>query len=279
LSSGSGESALPEPPGFSSGPGQASLGSGLPGVNYSSYTSKTKMGGRASVTVGASRVAGIVLSLHPVVTVRGRIVMAAGGSGMRLSTSIGAQPANGDPSLGRVAVFVTVNGDTPFTLEGLGAGKYLIGLPSFFGQFASVASVTSGGREIRDTGLDTSDGRDIDDVVVTLTEKSASIQGTVHGDAAAGAAVIVFPVDRARWIDYGWDPMLIASKAADNNGAFVLKGLPEGEYFAVAVTGAQHDAWTDPKFLEAASAVAARVTLKWGETKPLDLTLAQVVVK
>ncbi len=135
----------------------------------------------------------------------------------------------------------------------------------------SVASITTAGREIRDTGLDTSTGRDVDDVVITLTENVTSIQGTVRGDGAAGAAVIVFPVERARWVDYGWDPILIASKAADSNGAFLVKGLPEGDYFAVAVDGSQHDAWTDPKFLEAASAVATRIALKWGDTKSLDL--------
>jgi hypothetical protein len=95
----------------------------------------------------------------------------------------------------------------------------------------------------------------------------------------AGAAVIVFPVDRARWTDYGSDPLLIKSKAADISGAFLVKGLPEGDYFAVAVDRSQHDAWTDPKFLEAASAVAVRIALKWGDTKTLDLQVSKVVVK
>jgi hypothetical protein len=142
-----------------------------------------------------------------------------------------------------------------------------------------VASVTSAGREIRDTGLDTSAGRDIDDVVITLTENVTSIQGTVHGDAAAGAAVIVFPVDRARWVDYGFDPLLIKSKAADNDGVFLIKGLPEGEYFAVAVDRSQHDRWTNPTFLEAASAVATRISLEWGDKKAIDLQVSKVVVK
>jgi hypothetical protein len=196
-----------------------------------------------------------------------------------LSAAIGAQPANGDPSLGIVSAFVLVDGETRFSLEGLGGGTYLIGLPSFFNQYDAVASVTSGGREVRDSGLDTSAGHDIDDVVITLTENVTSIQGTVKGDAAAGAAVIVFPVDRARWIDYGFDPVLIKSKATDNDGVFLMKGLPEGEYFAVAVDRSQHDAWTNPKFLEAASAVATRISLKWGDKKTLDLQVSKVIVR
>ena len=133
--------------------------------------------------------------------------------------------------------------------------------------------------EIRDTGLDTSAGRDVDDVVITLTENVTSIQGNVRGEGAAGAAVIVFPVDRTRWVDYGADPILIKSKAADSNGAFLVKGLAEGDYFAVAVDRSQHDAWTDPKFLDAASAAATRIALKWGDKKPLDLQITKVVVK
>jgi hypothetical protein len=237
------------------------------------------MWGRASVAVGASNVTDLVVSLHPAITVRGRVVMADSGSGLRLSSVIAAQPANGDPSLGGISAYVPINGETPFSLESLGRGTYLIGLPSFSSRYVSVASVTSAGREIRDTGLDTSAGRDIDDVVITLTENVTSIQGTMHGDAAAGAAVIVFPVDRARWVDYGIDPHLIKSKAADNAGVFLIKGLPEGEYFAVAVDRSQHDAWTNPKFLEAASVVATRIALNWGDRKSLDLQVSKVVVK
>jgi hypothetical protein len=275
---GSGEVSLPDAPGFSSDVGQAGIGNGPPGLAYSSHTSKAKMWGRASVIVGASDVTDLVFALHPAITVRGRVVF-SGGSGMRLSASIGAQPANGDSSLGAISVYVDVNGETPFSLAGLGGGTYLISLPQFFANYVSLASVTSAGREIRDTGLDTSSGRDIDDVVVTLTENITSIQGTVHGDAAAGAAVIVFPVDRARWVDYGFDPLLIRSKAADNDGVFLIKGLPDGEYFAVAVDSSQHDAWTDPKFFDAASAVATRIALKWGDKKSLDLQVSKVVVK
>jgi hypothetical protein len=277
FTSGNGEVALPDAPGFSAGVGQAGMGF-APGLAYSSHTGNAKMWGRASVTVGASNVSDVVVPMHPPIAVGGRVVMTSGGSGMRLSTPIGAQPANGDPSQGTIARYVSVDGETPFLLEGLAGGTYLIGLPSYF-QFVSVVSVTAAGKEIRDTGLDTSAGRDIDDVVMTLTENITSIQGNVRGDGVAGAAVIVFPVDRARWTDYGSDPLLIKSKAADISGAFLVKGLPEGDYFAVAVDRSQHDAWTDPKFLEAASAVAVRIALKWGDTKTLDLQVSKVVVK
>lgn len=277
---GTGEFQIPDAPGLTAGTGQALSGYARQGMAMASRTGKVGMWGRVSVVVGGSNITDVVVPLKPPVTVRGQIVMASGGSGLRLGTVLGAQPANGDPSLGHIGMFISINGPTPFTLEGLGHATYLLGVPSYNTRLGvSVASITSGGREIRDTGLDTTAGRDIDDVVITLTENGTSLQGTVRGDGAAGASVICFPVDRARWVDYGMDPILIASRAADTSGAFVVTGLPDGEYFVVAVDGMQHDAWADPKFLEAAAAVATRVTLKPGENKTLDLAMSKVVVK
>jgi hypothetical protein len=275
---GTGEAQLPDAPGFSAGVGQSTSGFARQGLTLSSRSGKVGMWARASVAVGSSHITDLVVPMHPPVTVRGRIVM-AGGSEMRLGTMIGAQPANGDPSLGNIGTYLQVNGPTPFTLEGLGGGTYLLGIPTYSSRYVSLVSITAGGRDIRDTGLDTSSGRDVDDVVITLTEKLTSIQGTVRGDGAGGAAVIVFPVERARWVDYGLDPLRITSKAADTNGAFVVTGLPDGDYFAVAVDGMQHDAWSEPSFLEAASAVATRIELKLGEKKLLDLPVSKVVVK
>jgi hypothetical protein len=272
---GNGEVSLPDAPGSSSGVGQIPI-VGMPNVASATHTAKIKMWGRVSVAVGASDVTNVVVPLHPAITVRGRVVLPAS-AGSRFSAIFGAQPANGDLSLGQVGIFLDVNGDSPFALEGLGGGTYLIGLPT--SSSPVVASVTLGGREIRDTGLDTTAGHDIDDVVVTLNEQVASIQGTVRGDAGTGAAVIVFPVDRARWVDYGADPLLIRSKSADQNETFLLKNLPEGEFFVVAVDRSLHDAWRDPKFLEAASAVATRVSLKWGDKKTVDLQLSKVAAK
>lgn len=278
ITRGSGEYTLPDAPGFASGNGQVTLGYGQRGVSVSTRSGKAGAWGRVSVIVGSDNVTNLVVPIHPTVTVRGRVVI-AGGSGLRLGTVIGAQPANGDPSIGRLGSFLTINGPTPFTIEGFGSGTYLIGLPASFSRFVSVTSITAGGREIRDIGLDTSDGRDVDDVVITLTENLTVIQGTVRGNGAGGASVIVFPVDPARWVDYGLEPTLIQSKAADTNGAFSVTGLPEGNYFAVAVDGMQHDAWADPKFLEAASAIATRITLAAGEKRSLDVTMSKVVVK
>jgi hypothetical protein len=63
------------------------------------------------------------------------------------------------------------------------------------------------GREVRDTGLDASSGEDLRDVVVTLTDQTIELGGIVTGpNGPQVAAVIAFPVDRARGINFGLRP-------------------------------------------------------------------------
>jgi hypothetical protein len=95
----------------------------------------------------------------------------------------------------------------------------------------------------------------------------------------APAAVIAFPVDRERWLNYSWEPRLFRTTQAGSTGAYRLRQLPEGEYYLIAVDTARVDAWTDPKFLAAAVPLASRVSITWGDKKVQDLTVANVVVK
>ena len=55
--------------------------------------------------------------------------------------------------------------------------------------------------------------------------------------------------------------------------------LPPGEYFVVAVDAASGGEWKNPAWLDAASRVATRVTLKWDEPVTVDLSLSRVQVK
>jgi hypothetical protein len=283
FTSGSGEALIPGPPGAQSGGGMFGWVSGAPGLSLVDRGGPPQnMWGRTALVVGDHDLSDVVLPLHPTVTVRGRVVMAGGTSAgqQRLSTMVNAQPANGDPLLGRATVFLTVSDEAPFTLAGLAGGRYLLSLPFLARAGISIASIMANGQDVRDTGLDASLGTDFNDVVITLVNKTIELSGTVSGhDAATPAGVIAFPVDRARWTDYGWDPTMIISKSLDSAGAFVVTGLPEGDYFVVAVPSSQHDAWTDPAFLDAASKVATRVSLKWGDKTSVDLSIAKVVVK
>jgi hypothetical protein len=209
-------------------------------------------------------------------TMTGRIVFAPGmtvPANARLDVRV--EPANGDPTAGfpRASVQAADGGYT-FRVEGLMGGTYLVSGSPYY-----AASVTVAGRDVTYSGVDSSATGDISDVVVTFIDKRPQVNGTVMGTTGRTAGVIAFPVDRARWINYGWNAPQFRTTRAGSTGAFTLQLSAAGEYYLIAVDATKVEAWTNPKFLEAAVPFAARVTVGWGETKSADLTWREVVVK
>ena len=191
---------------------------------------------------------------------------------------IRAQPANGDPSLGQRDAFTSRSDPSrAFTLAGLGGGTFVISTD--FARFALV-SVMADGCDVTDTGIDASLGRDFDNVIVTITDRVAEINGVVRDSRGpVNAAVIAFPVEPARWINYGWSPMRLRTAPSGSSGTFAVSGLPAGEYFPIALNAAQAKSRFDPKFLAAAAAQATRISLMWGDKRAQDLVLTEVKVK
>jgi hypothetical protein len=233
------------------------------------------------VTVGNTDLAGLVLPMHPAAKIRGHVVFTEGTTPPQ-RLLLFAQPANGDPSLGNPSGFSKPNDPTfEFTIEGLLAGTYLIDALSFGGM--APLSIMWNGRDMTDIGFDGSQGTDFDNVVLTLTSNFAELTGVVadpRGPAVV-AQVFVFPVEPDRWTNYGWTPLRLRSVPAGSTGSYRVDkpGLPEGEYFVIAVDAAKGNAWLDPKFLAAAAPLATRVSVKWGEKSEVNLKVVDVVVK
>jgi hypothetical protein len=132
------------------------------------------------------------------------------------------------------------------------------------------------GRDHTFTPFDASAGLDAAGVVVTLTDKTQSIRGTVSAvPADRQAIVIAYPADPERWTDFGLVPALIRTGRPANDATYQLT-LPAGDFFLVAVDQAQANAWSDPAFLKAAARVATRVALGSGETRTQDLRFSEV---
>lgn len=271
---------LPEPPGWAGG--SVSIGvidSGSGGARYSVRASAAGpiYSARMTITVGDQDLSDVVVPLRRAATMTGRIEGALSpGPGVRGSVPmIYAAPANGDPSLG-MSMNEPVSLST-FRIGGLLAGGYVL---RFSGP-GTVKSIEWQGRDYRDRAFDASDGRDIENVVITLTPEVAKIAGSVRdarGQLASGGAVIAFPTDRSLWTNYGFSPLQLKSKPISTNGEFNVSPLPAGDYYVIAVEDAQSTQWQDPKFLEAAVAPASKVTVGWGEAKSLSLTINTVKV-
>ena len=236
------------------------------------------------IEVGADDVTGLQITLRPSVTVSGEIVWdgppgtytdLASGQAYPAIPMIRLEPAAGGPRL-----FPTRTGlprvAQHFSIPGLRAGDYVIRPVAYSG--TTVERIVVNGRDVTTGTIDTTSG-DISSVVVTMTKKVTTVSGNVR-DVTPGqqTSVIAFPVDTRQWSRYGLTPLTITS-ASFVGPRYSLAGLPPGEYFVVAVDAASGSAWQDPAWLDAASRVATRVTLRWDEPVTIDLSLSRVVVK
>jgi hypothetical protein len=82
------------------------------------------------------------------------------------------------------------------------------------------------------------------------------------------ATVLVFPADPERWYE---NSRATRATRPDQQGRWQLKGLPAGEYLAVARDYIEVDAWQDPEFLEALRKEATRVTIAEGAARSVPL--------
>lgn len=275
-SGGSGRFA--DAPGFPAGGITVGSMRGAPGLGFLTRSGQAAdVWGRVAVDVSGQSRDDVVLPLNRAVTINARIVLAEGATppvGGRFLMQ--AQPANGDPSMGQPGGAPERDDPTlAFSIGGLLGGTYL--LRNFNG--LAVVSAMWNGRDLSDIGFDAAAGHDFNDVVVTLTDREASLQGRVSGNPGSTAAVLAFPASPELWTNYGWEPARIQTARTATDGSFSLTDLPKGDYFVIAVDVAKLEAWADPAFLRAASSRATRVSLEWGQERTVNLAYEEVVIR
>ena len=134
-----------------------------------------------------------------------------------------------------------------------------------------------GGRNITDEPI-AIEGEDIGGVTLQFTDTRTELTGSVTGDgdqSDSSALVIVFPADRAGWINYGTRPRRITSARVGSDGSFSLAGLPPGEYFVAAVRDEAAGDWQRTEFLEAIASAATRVRLGEGDKQTQTLRVVR----
>jgi len=135
----------------------------------------------------------------------------------------------------------------------------------------TLKSVLVSGQDVTDQAVDLKPGQNLDSVTIVLTDRTTEMSGTVRDTKSspmAAVTVVAFSSDQQYWRAQSRH---IAAARTDAAGAFRLRGLPPGDYFAVAVDDVEQGEWFDPAWLEQARARATRVTLTEGEKKAQDL--------
>ncbi len=238
---------------------------------------------RTAVVVAGTDMPEVVARLVPGLTISGRLVIDTQDDRTALAiraTSLEviaehAEPVGADSPVGGVRSRTPLTAGTlEFSISPLRPGDYMLRM---YGDSGTIKSLTWGGRDY--TGRPITVDRDASSVVLTVTSQAPRVEGAVHdaqGARAVQTAVVYFPTDPSYWRRYGRQPERIRSVAV-RLGRYVVPDVPAGDYFLVAVEEGLGGYWTDPAFLEAASKVATRVSLEWGETRIQDLVVREIV--
>jgi hypothetical protein len=178
-----------------------------------------------------------------------------------------------------------VNDDLTFAIRGVAPDRYraTVNLPgALFGAVLPTATWTvksiraaGSGPDLADMPFDVVPGRNIDGLIVTLSDRPTAISGKVvdgEGRPSSSFPIVIFSTDSAHWTA-GSRRILQARPASD--GTYRISGLPAGEYYVGAVTTLDLEDLYDPAFLQQIVPIAFTITLADGETKTQDLRIGR----
>jgi len=181
-------------------------------------------------------------------------------------------PLNPTPFEQRGGADAGVGADSSFVLSDIVGGPRLIRI-NRLPDGLQLKSVYVEGRDVVDIPLDFGAGQTVSGVSLVLTDRITELTGMVHderGDALTELTVIAFPTDDALWQPQSRH---IRALRPDQNAQYRIRGLPPGDYLLSVVEVIQEGEWFDPRLLGELRRRAARVSLRDGESKSLNLAL------
>lgn len=137
----------------------------------------------------------------------------------------------------------------------------------------AVKALLRDGRDVTDTPLEMKGSEELSGVEIVLTNHVTRVTGQLTDESAAVAdgTVIVFAVDSQKWFE---NSRFVRATRPDDHGAWQIRGLPPGEYFAAAVDYAAEGMWNDPEFLDSLRDGAEKILLSEGGLQALSLKIA-----
>jgi hypothetical protein len=236
---------------------------------------------RFPLSIGESNIEGIIVPLAVGARVSGRVEFEGTGekpTGASLTgIRINLDPADGSRLADQTMAFQAgrPEEDGQFRTFGVPAGQYVLRANPPSGWTLKGAFLN--GRDLSDMPFEL-EAKDVAGVVITFTDRPASIAGTIRrGNTVDPAAVVIaFPTDAAAWIGRGPFPRRVRTTRAALDGTYTITSLVPGEYFIVSVAEEGFTDWQDPALLEALTHAARTVRIGDGERRTQDLTTAVV---
>jgi hypothetical protein len=221
---------------------------------------RPKVVGNAKVSVGNNNVEGLVITPSPMTSFKG-IVLVEGDKTLVNVKNVRVQ-AISDFAMSPP---VQVSEDGSFALADLSPEKYRIVVPQV--PAAYLKAVMVGGQDIKDSGIDLSNGGG-GAMEIILSTKVAKVDGSVEKekqDDAAGT-VIVAKVGAN-------DELTVLNQSArvEENGRFTISNMAPGEYKLFAFEESDMATVSDPDFLKKFVGRSIHVKIGEGESKAVNL--------
>jgi hypothetical protein len=137
----------------------------------------------------------------------------------------------------------------------------------------ALKAVMLGGRDVTDEPVDAAEAAR--GVEIVLTSRISEVSGAVtddRGQAVKDYVVAIFSDDPRDW--QMTQSRRLRSARPGQDGRFSVRGLPSGEYLAIALEYLEEGEATDPEALERWRTIASAVRIADGETKAVELKLA-----
>jgi hypothetical protein len=236
------------------------------------------------VAVGTADVTGLSLALREGARVSGRVEFEGSArptadeiAQMNISVRLNPTGRASMPGFGPGAS-ATVDGAGRFSIPGQPPGEYLVAAGRGRGAAAgpatwSAAFAMHDGRDLLAEPFRL-EGTDVDDLVITFTDRPARLTGAVTsgGAPARTATVVAVPADYRGWIAAGMPATRARLAPASRQGSYSVAGLRPGDYLVAAVDDSEAGELSDPAFIEAIARIGTRVTIGPGEqSQPLQV--------
>ena len=229
----------------------------------------------ADVTAVEGGVHNAALELKPPIRITGRLAFEGTAPKPASATGLTLRllPRGSGGNLG-AGPSITVSADGSFTVPSIMPGRYRVlqmgPIPAQLAPYRLTNAVANG-RDALDFGLEVRS--ESIDWVLTMRDRSASIEGTLQSAAGIGApdySIVIFTTDSNYWVP-GARRVISVRPATD--GAYTSGMLPAGDYFIAALTDVEPGEWNNRAFLEQLVPAAIKVTLGDGQKLVQDIKL------
>jgi hypothetical protein len=234
--------------------------------------------GSVSITAGGRDITDLVITTSPGATIRGTVTFEGDSASEKPARVMVSSPDIGGPRA--VRPFDDGQGildaDGQFQISGV-AGRVLFQVGTIgFGPPPigwSIKSVTFNGADITDLPLDLAETGSVAGIDVVMTNRQTTLLGSVRnpgGSDVTDYTVVIFP-DKLR--DGAVSSRYTRVLRPDQQGRFQTRGLPPGDYFAVAVDSLEQGGQWDPAFRKQVEPSAKRFRLTEGLSSTIELQL------